>query len=469
MKEKLLQDFIKLVSLRTGLCIREADQGTFRIKLLKRIKFLNSSAQDYYGLLDNNSPEGRVEWSELASQLTTGESYFFRDKEQFSLLRNRILPELIEKRRRERLLRIWSAGSASGEEPYSIAILLNELLPSREEWRILILGSDMNQHALDKAKKGLYTEWSFRQTLPDLRDRYFTERKDGWEIDGNIRAMVTFSPCNLVSDPFPSRSNELHDMDLILCRNVFIYFDPETVALVAEKFADTLYKGGYLLTGHGELHPDSMKRLRTRIWDNQVIFQRVSEPGLMDVVPVSRGERGTFPKGDKTVRDAALSGKTAGPLKSVSPGAVQNAKKAVIAVQEGFEARLLMARDSANRGEYDHAILCCREAAAIETDSPLPWFILAQIAELTGKNDEAKNYLKKTIYLDTDFAAAYMELGKIYLKEKRRSHGARMLSTALELLRGMPAGLAVYPYEEITAGELLGHTEELLVSLDKEK
>jgi chemotaxis protein methyltransferase CheR len=353
MKEKLLQDFIKLVSSRTGLCVREADQGTFRIKLLKRIKFLNSSAQDYYGLLDNNSPEGRVEWSELASQLTTGESYFLRDKEQFSLLRNRILPELIERRGRERLLRIWSAGCASGEEPYSIAILLNELLPSREEWRILILGSDMNQHALDKAKKGLYTEWSFRQTLPDLRDRYFTGRKDSWEIDGNIRTMVTFSPCNLVSDPFPSRSNELHDMDLILCRNVFIYFDPETVARVTGKFADTLNEGGYLLTGHGELHPESMRRLRSRIWGNQVIYQKVSEPGLMDVVPVSKEVKRSFPKGGKTVRGAALSGKAADPVKSVYTGAVQKAKDAVIADTESLEARLLMARDFANRGEYD--------------------------------------------------------------------------------------------------------------------
>jgi len=102
----------------------------------------------------------------------------------------------------------------------------------------------------------------------------------------------------------------------------------------------------------------------------------------------------------------------------------------------------------------------------MDIGSPLPYLLLAQIAESTGNNDDAKNYLKKAIYLDTDFAAAYIELGKIYMNEKMGSRAARMISTARELLMGMQADSAVSPYEGITAGELLGHMEELLRSLD---
>jgi len=441
--------------------------------------------RDYLKLLGSNVSAAMHEWNELASLLTTGESYFFRDSGQFALLRNRILPELVERNRNLRRLRIWSAGCASGEEPYSISILLNELIRSGEGWRILILGSDINRQAIHKAKNGLYTAWSFRQVEPALRDTYFALRKTNWEIDGKIRARVNFTQCNLVSDPFPSRSNEMHDMDLILCRNVFIYFDPETVARVVDKFTETLNDGGYLLTGHGELPRTALKGLRTRLLDNQMIFQKVSGAGAGDLDSVESSgvpeagisvrksnEAFPFPKtktagiGRAATRGIKPAGKTADPVKPVSSGAVQ--KKAIVVVPEpeGFGALLLMAGDFANRGEYDRAVLSCREAAAMDIGSPLPYLLLAQIAESTGNNDDAKNYLKKAIYLDTDFAAAYIELGKIYMNEKMGSRAARMISTARELLMGMQADSAVSPYEGITAGELLGHMEELLRSLD---
>ena len=154
--------------------------------------------------------------------LTNGETYFFRDHGQFDLLRLRLLPELIERRRDAKTLRLWSAGCSSGEEAYSLAMLLDMLLPKRDGWNILILGSDIDEAALAKARRGHYGQWSFRMAPPALKQRYFQRKGDEWMLDERIRSMVTFRTSNLIGETFPSA--ELRDMDLILCRNVFIYF-----------------------------------------------------------------------------------------------------------------------------------------------------------------------------------------------------------------------------------------------------
>jgi len=143
---------IRLVSLHTGLCVRNQDHEKLWEKIIKRMRSLSMTESDYLKLLGNNVSAAMHEWNELASLLTTGESYFFRDSGQFALLRNRILPELVERNRNLRRLRIWSAGCASCEEPYSISILLNELIRSGEGWRILILGSDINRQAIHRRK-----------------------------------------------------------------------------------------------------------------------------------------------------------------------------------------------------------------------------------------------------------------------------------------------------------------------------
>ena len=147
----------------------------------------------------------------------SGETYFFRDQGQFDLLRLRLLPELIERRRGARILRLWSAGCASGEEAYSLAMLVDMLLPEHHSWDIFILGSDIDQTALAKARRGRYGQWSFRVAPPALQQRYFQHMGDEWALDERIRHMVTFRAVDLIDEPFPA--GELCNMDLILCRN----------------------------------------------------------------------------------------------------------------------------------------------------------------------------------------------------------------------------------------------------------
>ena len=223
----------EVISKRTGLLMRSGDSEHWQKVILERVRHLNlSSKEEYYYLLVEDSKRSRLEWRTLTGLLTTGETYFFRDKGQFALLRNWILPELIEHKKSIRSLRLWSAGCSTGEEAYSIAILLHELLPQRKDWNTLILGTDINDKAIEKAKAGIYGQWSFRMINPEIQRRYFQKRKDEWEIDARIREMVKFQVGNLKENPFPDYTSDMHDIDIILCRNVFIYFNDEAIAII---------------------------------------------------------------------------------------------------------------------------------------------------------------------------------------------------------------------------------------------
>ncbi len=171
-------------------------------------------------------------------------------------------------------LRIWSAGCSTGEEPHSLAILVKELIPDLDKWDILILETDINQESIEKAKRGIYDSWSFRMLKPELQRGYFYQRKKNWEVDEQIRRMVTFRFGNLLKDRFPSPTSEIHNMDIILCRNVFIYFDSKAISVVLEKFHNTLRWGGYLIAGHTELHGQNLGQLQAKVFPESVVYQR---------------------------------------------------------------------------------------------------------------------------------------------------------------------------------------------------
>ncbi|MFY9327788.1 MAG: protein-glutamate O-methyltransferase CheR, partial [Georgfuchsia sp.] len=211
--------------------------------------------------------------NDMLAQLN-GETYFFRDHGQFDLLRLRLLPELIERRRDVKTLRLWSAGCSSGEEAYSLAMLLDMLLPQHDDWNISILGSDIDETALVKARQGRYRQWSFRMAPPELKHRYFQHNGDEWKLIDRIRNMVTFSIVNLIDAPFPNA--QLQNMDLILCRNVFIYFNAAAVTAVANKLAATLNQGGYLLTAHTELIGHRVPNLQNKLFPEGVVYQQIA-------------------------------------------------------------------------------------------------------------------------------------------------------------------------------------------------
>ena len=288
-----MESIRRLISARLGIQVRDQDADKLRKTLSERCKLLRvSRLDDYIQLLQRKGGTSDREWDELAALLTTGETFFFRDKGQMQLLASQILPELMALRQSERSLRVWSAGCSSGEEPYSVAMLLEKLLVGRAGWRIFLLATDIDGTALAKAQHGIFTPWSFRSVEPDVQRKYFHQHGENWEIDESIKNMVTFQAFNLRTDALPSVAREV---DLIICRNVFIYFDRDHVASIVEKFATSLRPGGYLLTGHGELQGQRLDRLETRVFSESVAYQRSDSnpnhaPAKTPLVPGSPAE-----------------------------------------------------------------------------------------------------------------------------------------------------------------------------------
>jgi chemotaxis protein methyltransferase CheR len=183
---------------------------------------------------------------ELIAELTIGETYFLRDTNQFAALRDVVIPGIAAEAGRDRELRVWSAGCASGEEAYSLAIVLAELGLGARAW---VLGTDIARHRLATARAGRYTRWSLRGVPPATVRRYFREDGRRYHLDPVIRDAVEFRYLNLAEDRYPSLSSGIWGMDLILCRNVLIYFDRETVARVAARLIASLSETGWLMLG----------------------------------------------------------------------------------------------------------------------------------------------------------------------------------------------------------------------------
>jgi chemotaxis protein methyltransferase CheR len=228
----------------------------------------------------------------LVAELTIGETYFSRDTAQFELLRRRILPELLATAGAQRPLRFWSAGCASGEEPYSMAMILDELgaLRSAE-----IVGTDISRPRLDQAQRGVYARWSLRGVPDDVRDRYFAPRGRYYELDERIRRTVDFRYLNLAEDRFPSLSVGIWGMDLIFCRNVLIYFDRATVQRVARRLIDSLSQDGWLVLGASDPSLRELVDCDVIVTDAGLVYKRPGAARDMDLRRRGGAEAGTHP------------------------------------------------------------------------------------------------------------------------------------------------------------------------------
>jgi chemotaxis protein methyltransferase CheR len=185
---------------------------------------------------------------EVVEAMTTNESFFFRDKLPFEHFRDTIMPALLSARAASRRIRIWCAAAATGQEPYSLAIALKEMGKDLRGWRIEIVATDLSTEVLEKAKSGIYSQFEVQRGLPALMlIKYFSQVGETWQIAPEIRGMVKFLPLNLLND-----FAHLGRFDLVLCRNVLIYFDQATKVGVLERIAALTERDGYLVLGGAE-------------------------------------------------------------------------------------------------------------------------------------------------------------------------------------------------------------------------
>lgn len=215
------------------------------------------------------------EMSNIMDLLTTNETYFFRETFQLKAFTEEIIPELVaaKSKRGDRTIRIWSAGCSSGEEPYTLAMLLLET-PALKGWRVEIVGTDISQRVLQMARKGVYGGSAFRATEDRFIGRYFSRQEDGCRICDEVRGLVSFSQLNLFDQ---TRLALLGKMDAVFCRNVIIYFDLAAKKRVVDLFAKTLMPGGFLLLGHSESLMNITTQFTLRHFVNDMVYQKPLE------------------------------------------------------------------------------------------------------------------------------------------------------------------------------------------------
>ncbi len=244
----LLRDFIYQ---RTGIFFPDNKKYFLENRLFQRLKALHINDFETYvhkiqnGLMDR-------ELQQLINQITINETFFFRNEAQLEALEKHILPELFQRARQrpDKTIRLWSAACSTGEEPYSIAILLQEKFrPLLSGVGVEILATDINSQVLQKARVGLYREYAVRKIAPELLQRYFQPRSNGYEILPQIRQRVQFRQLNL-ADRW--HMQQIRGMDVIICANVLLYFDERSKRQVVNSLYDSLNPGGYLLLGYSE-------------------------------------------------------------------------------------------------------------------------------------------------------------------------------------------------------------------------
>ena len=185
---------------------------------------------------------------DITEAMTTNESFFFRDATPFETFEKSIMPKMLEQRATKKSLRIWSAACSTGQEAYSLAMILREMAPKLVGWRIEIVGTDISKEVLEKSKAGIYSQFEVQRGLPiNYLMKYFTQISELWQIDAAIRAMVTYKEFNLLKD-----LKSLGTFDIIFCRNVLIYFDQPTKTQVLDAMSGILAKDGCLFMGAAE-------------------------------------------------------------------------------------------------------------------------------------------------------------------------------------------------------------------------
>ncbi len=489
----LKESFQRLIAQRTGLVIRGSDQDSFTKKLSMRMDALKLLCpQDYYLLLESKTQESEEEWQNLVALLTNNESYFFRDQEQIKLLQNHILPKLIQHKQVDKTINICSAGCSTGEEPYSLAILLKELIHNYKQWTLTILGIDINQIALNSAKKAIYSPWSFRGVNESIKQQYFRQVDREYHLDPIIKNMVQFQLINLVKDEFTFKN-----IDLLICRNVFIYFNFATITKVLDKIYHSLNPGGYLLTGHAELSGQNLSRFHKISFSQSLVYQRQLEdsyrqeshqqlainklkiPQFKPIKHLKFTPKSLIVNPNytslKTQSTSAPSRPKKEPVESTIDSTIDERLKAAenLIKQERYNAAIqqvqkvlkidkthtnaayLLAKIYANQGRYQEAIFYSEQALQTDSLAIAPHYLLARIAEEMGKLEEAKSLLKKIIYLAPYSVAAYLDLRHIYQQEGDEKRATKMYQESLNILKKLPPNTSITEQGNLTASQLL--------------
>jgi len=440
------EQLTRLVRESTGIRLHDHQLETLRRTVTEGCaRFGHEDLDSYIDALGRARPAS-PEYEHLIAGITVGESYFFRDQAQMNFLRDTWLPALIARRRQEGnlFLRIWSAGCSDGQELYSIALLLAGLLPDLERWNLHLLGTDLNVTALARAVQARYSEWSLRATPDAERQRFFRQEADGaWVLSPALRRLGRFAYLNLREDCFPSILSETVALDLILCRNVFIYFDPAVVNQVMAKFHASLAPGGCLLLGASDLVDSSrLDGFSLRQAENTSYLVR-AEAAPPPAAPLPR-PRSRAPGPKPAAPPAHPPDEAPSPVPArtrlihlLGSGAWAEALEQTLRSQEAGDDSALVwqfrAKALANLGRGREALEACDASLQRDTADKHTYFLRAMVLLELHRLPEAEEALRRTLYLDRDFLEAHYQLALLQMRRGERQAGLKSMRNALAI------------------------------------
>jgi len=432
-----------------GLCRAAEETGTPEVK-------------EYVDWLLSVTPS-RADLGLLATHLTIGETYFFRERRTLEVLAEKILPELIVARRMHaRRLRLWSAACCTGEEAYTLAILLSQVLPDIDDWQVTILATDINDRFLQKAMAGIYTDWSFRDTPPGFRDLYFDRTPDGrYAIRPQYKHHVRFANLNLAEDSYPSLANDTNAMDIIFCRNALMYFTPAQTAKIVANFRRALITKGWLAVSPSEASQTLFAAFRTENFPGAILYRKTEGAPAPAPAPLAPPPARLVAPSPQAVSNPIEAPKSDPPLK-VATRLYQSGDYAEAAATlldgnrtpTGPGEFAILARTLANYGQLTEAMSWCeRWLAADRIDASAHYFHAVILQEL-GQREAARQALQKALFLRPEFALAHFELGVLARASQRTAEADRHFANALAVLAKLSPGEALAESDGLTAGRL---------------
>lgn len=465
-------------------------------------------------LLSGPAADSRIQV--LAHHLTVGETYFFRDRPLMEAVAAHVLIPLIEERRgRDQRLRLWSAACCTGEEPYSLAILLHRLLPDLQDWDITILATDINARFLRRAAAGVYGEWSFRDAPPGFKERYFTPTVDGRHaVIPEIGRLVSFARLNLAGDSYPSPATGTQALDLIFCRNVLMYFKPVQIERVVGRLHRALIDGGWLAVSPSEACETFYPRFAAHTFPAAILHRRsdadprnrhsidghgrrqtalpaprdllpepgiggrpfdASPPAVLGSPPSAVAAAADSPSPALSVAAASADVETAKaapqPVPAQSLYAQGRYREAVDALlpqmeQGSHEPALLslLTRSLANLGRLDEALPWCDRWIAADKLGVEPRYLHGLILLERGDAEGARSALHGALYLQPDFVLAHYALGNLAREDGRGEEARRHFANALQALQGRDPDEPLSETDGLTARRLAETLVEMSAS-----
>lgn len=439
-----------LVGARTGLVFASNRRDDAEAGIRRAMsKAALSDVGQYLALLE----QGAAALDALIAELTVGETYFLREAAHFEFIRREVLPDLLKRRGPAHVLRVWSAGCASGEEAYSLAIVLDEAGVLQ---RAQVLGSDISRPALARAQEASYGPWSLRGVDDGIVRRYFLHVGGRQVLDQRIKKAVSFHYLNLAQDVYPSLASGTWGMDVILCRNVLIYFDRETVKHVAERLFRSLAPGGWLIAGPSDPPLSELAPFETVVTRDGVFyrhgreghreFRSTASPGWEPTVipPDGRWPKQDEPPPGPPEPPSDVAAAAPSPAIASPPDSLALAREAL--ATGDYERALGLSRDEPGPESAEIAVRACANLDGTEAALELVatatkryalsselHFLHAVLLLDVGRLDDAAQALRRVLYLDQSLAMAHFVLGTLLSRRGEVAGARRAYGTAAEL------------------------------------